>query len=31
MIQHLLEGAPVVRTFDVHLSTAYKLRAEKVA
>lgn len=29
-VQHLLESAPVVRTFDVHTSTAHKL-AEKVA
>jgi len=30
-IQHLLEGAPVVRTFDVHTSTLHKLTAEKAA
>jgi heme-degrading monooxygenase HmoA len=30
-IQHLLETAPVVRTFDVHTSTAHKVVAEKAA
>lgn len=28
-IQHLLEGAPDVRTFDVHSSTAHRLTASK--
>lgn len=28
-IQHLLEGAPDVRTFDVHTSTAHRVMAEK--
>jgi heme-degrading monooxygenase HmoA len=28
-IQHLMEAAPVVRTFNVHTSTAHKLAAEK--
>lgn len=30
-MQHLLETAPVVRTFDVHSSTAHKVVAEKAA
>jgi heme-degrading monooxygenase HmoA len=30
-LQHLLETAPVVRTFDVHSSTAHKVVAEKAA
>jgi len=30
-VQHLLETAPVVRTFDVHTSTAHKVAAEKAA
>jgi len=30
-IQHLMEAAPVVRTFNVHTSTAHKLAAEKAA
>lgn len=30
-VQHLLETAPVVRTFDVHSSTAHKVVAEKAA
>jgi heme-degrading monooxygenase HmoA len=28
-VQHLLETAPVVRTFDVHASTAHKVTAER--
>jgi heme-degrading monooxygenase HmoA len=30
-VQHLMENAPVVRTFDVHTSTAHKIAAEKAA
>jgi len=30
-VQHLLEAAPVVRTFDVHTSTIHKVSAEKAA
>jgi heme-degrading monooxygenase HmoA len=30
-VQHLLETAPVVRTFNVHTSTAHKLAADKAA
>jgi heme-degrading monooxygenase HmoA len=30
-IQHLLEAAPEVSTFDVHTSTAHKVAAEKAA
>jgi heme-degrading monooxygenase HmoA len=30
-VQHLLETAPVVRTFDVHTSTIHKVSAEKAA
>jgi heme-degrading monooxygenase HmoA len=30
-VQHLLETAPVVRTFNVHSSTAHRVAAEKVA
>jgi heme-degrading monooxygenase HmoA len=30
-VQHLLETAPVVRTFDVHTSTAHRVAAEKAA
>ena len=30
-VQHLLETAPVVRTFDVHTSTAHRIAAEKAA
>ena len=30
-LQHLLETAPVVRTFNVHTSTAHKVSAEKAA
>jgi heme-degrading monooxygenase HmoA len=30
-VQHLMEAAPVVRTFNVHTSTAHKLAAEKAA
>lgn len=30
-VQHLMETAPVVRTFDVHNSTAHKVTAEKAA
>jgi heme-degrading monooxygenase HmoA len=30
-LHHLLETAPVVRTFNVHTSTAHKVAAEKAA
>ena len=30
-IEHLMEAAPVVRTFNVYTSTAHKLAAEKAA
>ena len=30
-VQHLLETSPVVRTFDVHTSTAHKVATEKAA
>ena len=30
-VQNLLETAPVVRTFDVHTSTAHKIAAERAA
>jgi heme-degrading monooxygenase HmoA len=30
-VQHLMEAAPAVRTFDVHASTAHKVAAEKAA
>ncbi|MFZ0734708.1 MAG: antibiotic biosynthesis monooxygenase [Candidatus Sulfotelmatobacter sp.] len=30
-VQHLLETTPVVRTFDVHTSTAHRIAAEKAA
>lgn len=30
-IQHLLEGAPNVRSFDVHTSTAHKITAKQAA
>jgi heme-degrading monooxygenase HmoA len=30
-VQHLLETAPVVRTFDVHTSTSHRVAAEKAA
>ena len=30
-VQHLMETAPVVRTFNVHTSTAHKVTAEKAA
>jgi heme-degrading monooxygenase HmoA len=30
-VQHLLETAPVVRTFEVHTSTAHKVAADKAA
>jgi heme-degrading monooxygenase HmoA len=30
-VQHLMEAAPLVRTFNVHTSTAHKLAAEKAA
>jgi len=30
-VQHLLETAPVIRTFDVHSSTAHKLAPERAA
>ena len=30
-VQHLLETAPEVSTFDVHTSTAHKVAAEKAA
>lgn len=28
-IQHLFEGAPDVRTFDIHISTVHRVTAEK--
>lgn len=31
IVQHLLETAPVVRTFDVHTSTAHKVTAKQAA
>jgi quinol monooxygenase YgiN len=31
MFSHLLEGAPVIRTFDVHTSTTHRLVAGKKA
>ena len=31
IVQHLLETAPVVRTFDVHTSTAHKVSAKQAA
>lgn len=31
MISHLVETKPVVRTFNVHTSTAHKIAAEKAA
>jgi heme-degrading monooxygenase HmoA len=30
-VQHLMEAAPAVRTFDVHASTVHKVAAEKAA
>jgi len=30
-LEHLMETAPVVRTFNVHTSTAHKVTAEKAA
>ena len=30
-VQHLLEAAPVVRTFNVHTSTAHKVAAKRAA
>jgi len=30
-LQHLLETAPEVRTFDVHTSTMHKVAADKAA
>jgi quinol monooxygenase YgiN len=30
-IRHLLEGEPVIRTFDVHTSTIHKISAGKAA
>ena len=30
-VQNLLETAPIVRTFDVHTSTAHKVSAQKAA
>ena len=30
-VEHLLETAPVVRTFDVHTSTAHRVTAETAA
>ena len=29
-VQHVIDGAPVVRTFDVHNSTAHRFIAEKI-
>lgn len=31
IVQDLLETVPVVRTFDVHTSTAHKVAAERAA
>ena len=31
MVQHLLEADPVIRTFDVHSSTAHRISASKAA
>jgi heme-degrading monooxygenase HmoA len=31
MVRHLLEADPVIRTFDVHTSTAHKLATQKAA
>jgi len=31
IVQHLLETAPEVKTFDVHTSTIHKVAADKVA
>jgi|SRR5215469_311637 len=31
LVQHLLEGPPVVRKFDVHSSTAHKVTARQAA
>jgi len=30
-VQHLLETAPVVQTFDIHTSTAHRVATEKAA
>ena len=30
-VQHLLEAAPVVQTFDIHTSTAHRVATEKAA
>jgi heme-degrading monooxygenase HmoA len=30
-VQHLLETAPIVRTFDVHTSTSHKISSQKAA
>jgi heme-degrading monooxygenase HmoA len=30
-VQHLMEAAPAVRTFDVHASTVHKVATEKAA
>jgi heme-degrading monooxygenase HmoA len=30
-VQHLIETAPMVQTFDVHASTAHKVAADKAA
>jgi len=30
-VQHLLETAPVVQTFDVHTSTAHRIAADRAA
>jgi heme-degrading monooxygenase HmoA len=31
MVQHLLEGEPTIRTFDVHSSTIHRIAAGKAA
>jgi len=31
MVQHLLEGEPMIRTFDVHSSTTHRIAAGKAA
>ncbi len=31
MVRHLLEGEPVIRTFDVHTSTTHRIAAGKAA
>ena len=31
MVRHLLEGEPMIRTFDVHISTTHRIAAGKAA